>query len=216
MGILSFFKRDTDMSSTKMIRLILSEKLAVRNDSIELMKNSVDPESFFYGYNRWLKSEKEILDIVTESRTKRWYKEFPEIGYFNFNDSVKSKYQIDFIRRAEFEGALDLLKDEIGEYLHYLTAQAKSYFENNVAPLKEAFDPEREYIFCSVVFDNGTELYDYLTDDETIRPMNKVRVPVGVENKERIAKVIRVIKTTAGNSPYPFEKLKKIIAKINE
>ena len=216
MGILSFFKKDTDMNSVKMIRLILSEKLAVRNDSIELMKNSVDPESFFYGFNRWLKTEKEILDIVTESRTKRWYKEFPEIGYFNSNDSVKSKYQIDFIRRADFEGALDLLKNEIDVFLHYLTPQAKSYFENNVASFGQTFDPEREYVFCSVVFDNGTDLYDYLSDDENIRPMDKVRVPVGIENKERIARVIRVIKTTADNSPYPFEKLKKIIAKINE
>ncbi|MBQ3099393.1 MAG: hypothetical protein IJC50_00230 [Clostridia bacterium] len=216
MGILSFFKRDTDMNSPKMIRLLITEKLAVRREAIELMHASVDAESFFYGYNVWLKSESEITDILIEHPSKRWYKEFPEIGFFNSNGSVRSKYQIDFIRRACLEGADDMLKEDIEKYLHYLTDQAKDYFENNVAPLKSVFDPNKEYIFCSVVFDNGTDLYDYLTDDETIRPMDKVRVPVGIENKERTAKVIRVLKTTADNSPYPFEKLKTVISKIND
>jgi len=216
MGVLSFFKKDTDMNSPKMIRLILSEKLAVRCDSLELMRSSVDLESFFYGYNAWLKAEREILEIVSGNRSKRWYKEFPEIGYFSSNESVRTKHQIDFIRRASFEGASGLLKEEIGCYSHYLTPQAKAYYENNIAPLDTAYDPDREYIFCSVVFDNKTDLYDYLTDDETISPMDRVIVPTGIENKEKEAKVIRVIRTTAENSPYPFEKLKRIIAKINE
>lgn len=216
MGILSFFKRDTDMNSPKMIRLLISEKLATRRDGIELMQGSIDAESFFYGYNVWLKAESEIYDILNEHPSKRWYKEFTEIGYFNSNESVRSKYQIDFIRRVCFENASDMLKNDISRYLHYLTDQAKAYFESNVTPLKSVFDPDREYIFCSVVFDNSTDLYDYLTDDETIRPMDRVKVPTGIENKERIAKVIRVLKTTADNSPYPFEKLKKVITKINE
>ena len=64
MGILSFFKRDTDMNSPKMIRLLISEKLATRRDGIELMQGSIDAESFFYGYNVWLKAESEIYDTL--------------------------------------------------------------------------------------------------------------------------------------------------------
>lgn len=216
MGILSFFKKDTDINSPKMIKLIILEKLSVRRDCIELMHNSIDAGSFFYGYNGWLKSEAEILEIITNNSPKRWYKEFPEIGYFNSNESVKSKYQMDFIRRACFEDASDMLKTDIVKYAHLLTDQAKKYFENNVSSFKSAFDPEKEYIFCSVVFDRGTVLYDYLTEDDTINPMDRVIVPVGTENKENIAKVIRVMNTTANNSPYPIEKLKYIIRKIEE
>lgn len=213
MGILSFFSKDRDAESPDMIRLVLQRDLEIHADCIELMQTTVNTDIFFSRYVLWLKTEERILERVNKNNPRRWHREFPQIGYFNSNESVRSKYQIDFIRRMFHLGRENELRNAIVKYVGEMTKQAVSYFENNVAPLSDPIDPEKEYIFCSVVFPGKTDLYDYLTDDESIKPMDNVIVPIGSKCEEKEARVIRVIRCTADSAPYPIEKVKYIIRK---
>ncbi len=216
MGILSFFSKNRDMDSPDTIRFFLKWDLEIYDDCIELMQSTVNAETFFGRYKLWLEIERKILDTVKKYGARRWIREFPQIGYFNSNESVRSKYQIDFIRRIQLLGRERELKNAVSQYRSRLTKQALDYFENNIGSLSDPCDPNKEYIFCSVVFPGKTVLYDYLTDDETIKPLDNVIVPVGTRFKEEKAKVIKVIRCTAGNAPYPIEKAKYIIRKDEE
>ncbi len=69
------------------------------------------------------------------------------------------------------------------------------------------------YIYCRVIFEENGKSYYYLTDDEEIKPLDLVVVPVGIDGHEKIAQVIKVEKYTIHTVPYPLDKIKKIIRK---
>ena len=69
------------------------------------------------------------------------------------------------------------------------------------------------YIYCRVIFEENGKSYYYLTDDEEIKPLDLVVVPVGIDGREKIAQVIKVEKYTIHTVPYPLDKIKKIIRK---
>lgn len=76
---------------------------------------------------------------------------------------------------------------------------------------------EGEYILCSVAFEKSPKTYYYLTEDDSIRPNNKVEVLVGnAEVNEEVKTVVvkKVEYFTAEKLPMPLEKIKKIIRKI--
>ena len=91
--------------------------------------------------------------------------------------------------------------------------------------LGEMFDPsnynkvkrrQREYIFCSVVFEGGWKTYYYLTDDDTIEIGDFVIVPAGKENRLEIVKVVDIEYFTRENAPFPVEKTKWIVRKCTD
>ncbi|TFE11541.1 O-acetyl-ADP-ribose deacetylase, partial [Ligilactobacillus salivarius] len=65
------------------------------------------------------------------------------------------------------------------------------------------------YIYCRVIFEENGKSYYYLTDDEEIKPLDLVVVPVGIDGREKIAQVIKVEKYTIHTVPYPLDKIKK-------
>lgn len=80
-------------------------------------------------------------------------------------------------------------------------------------PLGPEFENNREFIYCGVMFDYQDRIYQYRTDDKTIRPGDKVVVPVGEDNEEKTARVISVDVYHSNSVPYPVHKTKKIIRK---
>ena len=71
-----------------------------------------------------------------------------------------------------------------------------------------------EYIYCTV-YDNGTRNLGYfLTDDDSIRPGDRVSVP-GTEDAAVTGKVSKVEYFTAYTAPKAPETLQKIVRKIN-
>ncbi len=80
-------------------------------------------------------------------------------------------------------------------------------------PLGPEFENNREFIYCGVMFDYQDRIYQYRTDDKTIRPGDKVVVPVGEDNEEKTARVISVDVYRSNSVPYPVHKTKKIIRK---
>ena len=70
------------------------------------------------------------------------------------------------------------------------------------------------YNFCSVVFNSTNQPYTYLTGDIEVRIGDAVVVPVGNEGKEVIATVVSISQHMRLTAPYPVDKAKKIIKKV--
>ena len=79
---------------------------------------------------------------------------------------------------------------------------------------EEDIKDKKEYIYCGVVFDDNSQVFHYITDDEGISVGDGVIVPVGYNNEETEAVVMSVEKCLRINAPYPFYKTKKIIRKM--
>ena len=70
-----------------------------------------------------------------------------------------------------------------------------------------------EYIYCGVAFPYSERFYLYRTDDKTIRPGDRVIVPIGEDNEEKSAQVVSVDVYRYNDVPYPVHKTKVIIRK---
>ena len=73
-----------------------------------------------------------------------------------------------------------------------------------------------DFIFCSVVFDNGYKSYYYLTDDDSIAVGDSVIVPAGKDNHEAVVEVVNIEYFSQENAPLPVEKIKRIIRKYTD
>lgn len=73
-----------------------------------------------------------------------------------------------------------------------------------------------EVKYCGVEFSSGGHLYHYRTDNLDIAVGDRVIVPVGADNDERIAYIKTVEFCRWDNTPYPLEKTKAIIAKVSK
>lgn len=71
-----------------------------------------------------------------------------------------------------------------------------------------------EVIYCSVSFNKGGSSYTYLTEDESISVGDRVAVPVGDDNAERIGIVDAINYYLPEDVPYPLDKVKKIIRRM--
>lgn len=75
---------------------------------------------------------------------------------------------------------------------------------------------KNEYIFCSVEFDGGHKSYYYLTEDDTINVGDYVVVPVGKDNHESVAEVVKIEYFEENEAPYSVDRIKRIIGKYVE
>ena len=73
-----------------------------------------------------------------------------------------------------------------------------------------------DYIYCSVVFEEGQKSYYYLTDDDSIEIGDFVLVPAGKDNHEAVVQVVDIEYFSAGDVPLPAEKTKHIIRKCTD
>lgn len=70
-----------------------------------------------------------------------------------------------------------------------------------------------DYIYCSVVFEEGQKSYYYLTEDDSIKIGDFVLVPAGKDNREVVVEVVNIEYFSEDNVPLPIEKTKRIICK---
>ena len=75
---------------------------------------------------------------------------------------------------------------------------------------------KQDYIYCSVKFEAGYKSYYYISDDDNISVDDYVIVPVGEENHESLAKVLKVEYFSEENVPLPLECTKHIIRKCTD
>lgn len=75
----------------------------------------------------------------------------------------------------------------------------------------ENIEANTEFIYCGVAFPYQDKVYLYRTENKSIRPGDKVIVPVGEENEEKLAQVVSVDIYHFNDVPYPVHKTKMII-----
>jgi hypothetical protein len=73
-----------------------------------------------------------------------------------------------------------------------------------------------DYIYCSVVFEDGQKTYYYLADDDSIEVDDFVIVPAGKDNHEAIVNVVGIEYFPEDKVPLPVEKTKHIIRKCTD
>ena len=94
-----------------------------------------------------------------------------------------------------------------------IKTQAQSRQNSSYSEDMKRFEDDTIYTFIGVLFPYTSHHYHYLTDDDSITIGDYVVVPVGVDNKESVAKVVSVEKHLRISAPFPVEKTKKIISK---
>ena len=94
-----------------------------------------------------------------------------------------------------------------------IRTQAQSRQNTSWSEDMKRFEDDTIYTFIGVLFPYTSHHYHYLTNDDSITIGDYVVVPVGVENKESVAKVVSVEKHLRISAPFPVEKTKKIISK---
>lgn len=72
------------------------------------------------------------------------------------------------------------------------------------------------YNFCAVFFQSTRQPYSYLTGDLDIKIGDKVLVPVGSDGKEVIATVVSTSQHMRITAPYPVDKARKVIKKLDD
>lgn len=85
------------------------------------------------------------------------------------------------------------------------------YIIRKVCSEEEEMD---EVIVCHVHMKDSKQTYTYLADDDIYAPDDKVIVPVGSENEEKLAVVDSVQYYQMGEIMFPFRELKYIIRKV--
>lgn len=70
------------------------------------------------------------------------------------------------------------------------------------------------YNFCSVMFNSSNQPYTYLMGELNVKIGDTVVVPVGNEGKEVVATVVSTSQHMRLTAPYPVDKAKKIIKKV--
>lgn len=75
---------------------------------------------------------------------------------------------------------------------------------------------KQDYIYCSVEFDAGYKSYYYIADDDSIEVGDYVVVPVGKDNHQSIAEVVKVEFFAEEDVPLPIERTKHIIRKCTD
>ena len=70
-----------------------------------------------------------------------------------------------------------------------------------------------DYIYCSVIFDEGYKEYYYIADDDSIKVGDYVVVPVGKDYHTAVVKVVDIEYFSKEDVPLPIEKTKHILRK---
>lgn len=115
----------------------------------------------------------------------------------------------DFYNKRDLPFYYDLFVDALSEILYFygLTDILNENIYQKILPRKN------EYLYCSVVFSDKGRSYYYRTEDVSIDVGDKVKVVVGDNNNETIAKVVKIECFKEENVPLALEKTKIILGK---
>ncbi len=125
------------------------------------------------------------------------------------------RYGIDvnaFETEDEYKVVLNQKREEAVKARNEERAKAKP--KPTVDPL--AATDKTVYNFCSVIFNASNQPYTYLIGDLDIKIGDKVVVPVGNDNTERVATVVSTSQHMRLTAPFPVDKAKKVIRKVEE
>lgn len=154
----------------------------------------------------YYESEQEYLEALQERKYgwREWYKGRDTLG-LNVGDF---ETQEDFREAFNAQMAEKRQKDREKREAERLQRQ-KSPVDR-----KENIENKTIYTICGVIFAHAMHLYNYKTDDPTIKLGDQVLVPVG--DSEAVGTVVSVGQFLRIAAPFPIDKMKSIIRKVTE
>lgn len=176
------------------------------------------PDGSKYGLDpRYYESEQEYLEALEEEKYgwRKWYKDDDTLG-LNINDfETQEEYHKAYDARLEEKRQTEREQRELEcrklQQQREQERRERLEKEQRIEAEKARVD-ENIYTFCGVLFPHTLHPYHYRTDDSTIKVGDDVLVPVG--DKETIGKVVSVGQYMRVAAPYPVDKTKLIIRKM--
>lgn len=176
------------------------------------------PDGSKYGLDpRYYDSEQEYLEALEEEKYgwRKWYKDEDTLG-LNVNDfETQEEYRKAYDARLEEKRQTEReqREQERRKLQQQRERERREWVEKEQRiEAEKARVDENIYTFCGVLFPHTLHPYYYRTDDPTIKVGDDVLVPVG--DKETIGKVVSVGQYMRVAAPYPVDKTKFIIRKM--
>ena len=72
------------------------------------------------------------------------------------------------------------------------------------------------HTYCFVEFEEGGQAFCYRTRNPDLKVGDMVYVPVGYKHEKKVAKIVSMKDYKGKKAPYPLEKTKHIIGKVEE
>lgn len=161
----------------------------------------------------YYESKQEYLNALNDAKYgwREWYKDDDNYGLNSY----------DFETQEEYQSALN---NKINEELRKrreksIKDQEKRHKEQQIllkAKRQEYSNDKTIYTYCGVLLPFANYPYSYRTEDETIKIGDTVVVPVGKDGNEMNGEVVSVGQYSRLGVPYPVEKTKMIIKKIED
>ena len=73
-----------------------------------------------------------------------------------------------------------------------------------------------KYLYVKAQFEGSERSYSYICEDVSVKVGDKVKVPVGVENRPKTATITELAWHTVTDAPYPPDKCKRVIEIMKE
>ena len=182
-----------------------SQHFQIMRDSVELINKTVYPKTYFYRYETAVREAEVVIKLCKRHELGKMAAET-----LAFLLSSRVEVTNNFLDRCDAANKLPFIKNELIAMHDKMPAECFEYFEELLGCHTDEDDLD-EYIFCSVVFNEGGKSYYYLSDDEDIRCGDYVTVPVGKRNEENTGRVIKIEIFRGNNAPIPVDSLKYII-----
>ncbi len=153
-------------------------------------------------------SEQEYMEVLNEEKYgwRKWYRDDDTLG-LNVDD---------FETHEEYKKAYDARRNEKRQKEREQREQERQQRreKEQCIETEKAREDDKIYTFCGVMFPHALRPYNYRTEDPTIKIGDDVLVPVG--DREAIGTVVSVGQYMRIAAPYPVDKTKFIIRKVEE
>ena len=182
-----------------------SQHFQIMQDSLELINKTVNPKTYFYRYQLAVREAEIVVKLCKHHQMGR--EAARELAYLL---SGRAEVTNEFLDRCDAANKLPFIKNDLIAARDQMPQECFAYFEELLTGHTDENDQD-EYIFCSVVFNEGGKSYYYLSDDEKIRCGDYVTGPVGRRNEENTGRVAKIEIFKGNNAPVPVDSLKHII-----
>lgn len=188
------------------IKLVQADNhFRIMSESVDLISQTVYAATFFKRYNIAL----EEADIIFAFDLGAKYDK-QVLGMVNILKNEKTDIINDFLTRCYKSGKLPYEKNEILSHRNEMTPESIKYFYKLIG-WDETSNDTKEYVFCSVSFDDSDRTYFYISETKDVCPGDSVIVPVGKNAEPKEATVMDVKVYNGNNAPIPVSATKKII-----
>lgn len=154
------------------------------------------------------------------------YKSFSDQSYRDKLNEVKYGWQKKYIFQNKYGLNLNDFEYENEFRFEFNKKKEEIYEQKMQLMMKKDFDKEVDesnnikelkiYTYCRISFPSYSQIYSYLADDNSIKIGDKVFAPFGKDNKVIKGTVVYVGQYLQFCVPYPIEKTKIILRKIQE